>query len=242
MGKLQAVLDDVQKYYYFKESHTMTNTVTSKNTENTKESKVIRFPASSAGKNPTFTVIDMKTAKETLERVIQEKARGGNMIDFDVFMECFWPERPEWKGRGLALLRVIKACLFWEKTLYNRIDYDNGSVSGYNYQYQQLLAVNDQEQCRINMQMYLMKSVRAACALNAELKNNIGKYFITRKIKRSDEIGPYNFDYEDSLKMVHDFEESFDDNWGGGSSLMDIRWDLRLEEHNAEMAGLATAA
>ena len=163
-----------------------------------------------------------------------KKPQEGNIIRFHVFMECFYADRPDWKGRALALLGHIKACLFWEELLISRKLLDDGEISSFGYRYESLLAENDQEQCRSNFQMYLMKSVRAACALNAELRNNIGKHFIIRKIKRSDESGSYNYDLRDSLKLVHDFEDSFDDNWGGSSSLASIRWDLKLKAHRDE--------
>jgi len=221
----------------------MTKTIAIKNTENTKKNKLIDFPATSDERELNPNVIDFAAAKKELPKVIQMKAQKheGNVIRFHVFMECFWSDRPDWKGRAFALLRDIKACLFWEETLLCRKQYDEGKLGGYNYQYQLLLAENDQEQCRSNFEMHLMKSIRAACALNAELRNNIGEFFITRKIKRSDEIGPYNFDMADSLKVIHDFDQSFDDNWGEGASLRDIRWDFRLKAHNAELAELAAA-
>jgi hypothetical protein len=221
----------------------LTNTIAIKNTENKKELRDINFPSAFADQKSNSKVIDMNLAKETLTKTIKKNSSTyeGNIIRFHVFMECFWSGNPEWKRRALVLLIDMRACLFWEKTLHRRKLLDEGAISGYDYKYQQLLAENDQEQCRSNFQMYLMKSVRAACALNAELKNSMGEYFITRKIKRSDEYVPYNYDFTDSLKMVHDFEKSFDDNWGGGASLSEIRWDLRLKAHNAEQAELAAA-
>lgn len=192
----------------------MTKNNVIKNSGTTNTAKIINFPT-------------MTTKK-------YQEPQEGSIIRFHVFMECFYSDRSDWKGRALALLGHMKACLFWEDMLISRKLYDDGEISSYGYRRDQLLAENNQEQCRSNFQMYLMKSVRAACALNAELKNNIGEHFITRKIKRSDEAGPYNYDAEDALKMVHDFDESFDDNWGGSASLASIRWDLKLKAHNEE--------
>ena len=165
-----------------------------------------------------------------------------NIIRFDVFMQCFYADRPDWKGRALALLGHMKSCLFWERMLISRRMLDNGEVSGFMFRHEQLLAENDAEQCQSIFLSYLMKSVRAACALNAELKNNVGEHFITRKIKRSDEAGPYNYELADSLKMVHDFDESFDDNWGGSESLTTIRWDIKLRAHNEDQTRALLAA
>jgi len=178
-----------------------------------------------SGNQNTATITVVPTLKQPQE---------GNIIRFDVFMECFLADRPDWKGRALALLGQIKSCLFWEKILLARKLLDKGETSTFGHRYERLLAENSLEQCRSRFSMYLMKSARAACALNAELRSNIGECFITRKIKRTDESGPYNYNPFDVLKMLHDFEESFDENWGKGSSLASVRWDLKLKAHNEE--------
>lgn len=195
----------------------MTNAMIAKDSKTKKKVTIIPFPT---------------TEKETA-------SEGSNIIRFDVFMEGMYAERADWKGRALTILGHIKACLFWEEMLISRKFLDKGMTTGFAFSHGTLLAENDQEQCRMKFQYHLMKSVRSACAFNAELNNNIGKRFITRKIKRSDETGPYNFCPIDSLKMVHDFEESFDDNWGGGASISSIRWDLKLKAHREQQELLA---
>ncbi|MDR0287539.1 MAG: hypothetical protein LBI03_07550, partial [Clostridiales bacterium] len=188
----------------------MSNAIINKNSKETNSAKILCFPST-----------QIKDKSESKEK---------NIIRFDVFMQCFYEDRPDWKGRALVLLGYIKSCLFWERMLISRKMLDKGQLSGFGSKYETLLAENDEEQCRSTFLSYLMKSVRAACALNAELHNseNVGEHFINRKIKRSDETGPYNYDLADSLKMVHDFDESFDDNWGGNESIMTMRWDLKL--------------
>jgi len=174
------------------------------------------------------TIISFPAAKREVP------AEEGNIIRFSVFMEGMYAERADWKGRALAILGYIKACLFWEEMLISRKLLDRGEMTGFAFSHQTLLAENDQEQCQKMFGYYLMKSVRSACAFNSEMYNGIGKRFITRKIKRSDEAGPYNFSSADSLKMVHDFEESFDDKWGGSGSLSSIRWDLKLKAYREQ--------
>lgn len=153
-----------------------------------------------------------------------------DLIDFPVFQECFEANRDDWTGRAYAFLGYVTSYLFWEELLLNRIMLDTEGIGGYYYKYEQLLAEHDQEQCRAKCLYYLSKAIRSGCALNSELRTNIGKCFITRKIKRSDEIGPYNYSLQDSVQFVHNFADSFDDNWGG-SGIRSIRWDMKYREH-----------
>jgi len=199
----------------------MTNSTATMGSETTKKTTTIPFPAASKERTP----------------------EEGNIIRFEVFMEGMFaePERADWKGRALEILGNIKACLFWEEMLLSRKLLDKGEMTGFMLSHQTLIAENDQEQCRMKFQYHLMKSVRSACAFNAELYNGIGKRYITRKIKRSDETGPYNFCPVDSLKMVHDFAESFDDKWGGSASITSIRWDLKLKAHREQQQELLAA-
>lgn len=154
-----------------------------------------------------------------------------SIVDFKVFRKCFTSDRGDWVGRAYALLGYVSSYLFWEEVLVNRMLMDSEGIGCYHYKYEMILAENDQEQCRSKSLYYLAKAIRSACALNSELKTNVGECFITRKIKRSDEIGPYNYSLEDSIQFVHNFAAVFDDHWGG-SGLRAIRWDIKLREHN----------
>lgn len=154
-----------------------------------------------------------------------------DIVDFSVFRKCFTTGRGDWTGRAYAFLGYISSYLFWEEVLVNRTLLDTKGIGGYHYKYEMILAENDQEQCRSKALYYLAKAIRSGCALNSELKANLGKCFITRKIKRSDEIGPYNYSLEDSIQFVHNFATVFDKCWGG-SGIRDVRWDLKLREYH----------
>lgn len=154
-----------------------------------------------------------------------------SIVDFSVFRKCFTSDRGDWVGRAYAFLGHVSSYLFWEEVLVNRMMLDTEGSGGFHYKYEMILAVNDQEQCRTKALYYLAKAIRSGCALNSELRTHIGQCFITRKIKRSDEIGPYNYSLEDSVQFVHNFASVFDNNWGG-SGVRDIRWDIKLREHN----------
>lgn len=156
-----------------------------------------------------------------------------SIVDFRVFRKCFTSDRGDWVGRAYAFLGYVSSYLFWEEVLVNRMMLDNEGIAGYFYKYEMILAENDQEQCRSKALYYLAKAIRSACALNSELRANTGECFITRKIKRSDEVGPYNYSLEDSVQFVHNFASVFDGNWGG-SGLRAVRWDIKLREHNKE--------
>lgn len=158
-----------------------------------------------------------------------------SMVDFSVFRRCFTSGRTDWVGRAYAFLGYVSSYLFWEETLINRMLLDDGKIGGYSYRYEMILGENDQEECRTKALYYLIKAIRSGCALNSELKANIGEYFITRKIERSDESGPYNYSLKDSIRFVHSFSNVFDNNWGG-SGVRDIRWDVKLRNHNRELA------
>ena len=182
-------------------------------------------------------ILDLKQFKRAMSTYKEEE----DIVDFSVFRKCFTAGRGDWTGRAYAFLGYV-SYLFWEEVLFNRILLDTEGIGGYHYKYEMILAENDQEQCRAKALYYLAKALRSGCALNSELRSNLGKCFITRKIKRSDEIGPYNYSLEDSIQFVHNFATVFDKCWGG-SGIRDVRWDIKLREHKmAEMgARLQTA-
>ena len=154
-----------------------------------------------------------------------------SIVDFSVFRKCFTSDRGDWLGRAYAFLGYVSSYLFWEEVLVNRMMLDTEGIGGYHYKYEMILAENDQEQCRTKCLYYLAKAIRSGCALNSELRTCLGQCFITRKIKRSDEEGPYNYSLQDSVQFVHNFATVFDKNWGG-SGVRSVRWDIKLREHN----------
>ena len=180
-------------------------------------------------------IINFVTAKARLEAATEQ-----NIVDIHAFRECLYhPEIIEWEGRALALLSDISSCLFWEEAYLNRKDLDEGRSGYFSYKYEMLLATYSQEQCKMKCHLYLSKAVRAGCALNAELRNHTGRYFIKRKLRTTDEPAPYNYDLMDSLKFVHDFAEAFDDKWGGEGAMREMRWDLKLKEYNNRIKSAA---
>lgn len=154
-----------------------------------------------------------------------------NIVDFSVFRKCFTSDRGDWVGRAYAFLGYVSSYLFWEEVLIKRTLLDTEGIGGYHYRYEMILGENDQEQCRSKCLYYLAKAIRSGCALNSELRTQLGQCFITRKIKRSDEVGPYNYSLEDSIQFVHNFATTFDKHWGA-SGIRDVRWDFKIQRQN----------
>jgi len=159
--------------------------------------------------------------------VVQED----NIVDFCAFYKCFDSNRGDWEGRALVFIGCVSSFLFWERMLGCRLMLDEGKSCGFLDGHGELVAEHTADQCLARCQLYLMKAVRYGCALNSEIRNHCGVSFILRRLKRSDELAPYNYCPADALKLVYDFEDAFQDEWVESDALYTTRWDILIRRH-----------